>query len=785
MSPTFDAFVHSWPNAPWLTGTLAISAVIYLRGWYSLNRRDAERWHFGRLVAFLGGLTAIFMALASPIEPFASFLLQIHMLQHLLLMMVAPPLIWLGWPQFPILRGLPDAIRTYWVAPLFRWRPLRQAFAFLTHPFVAWPLYVGTTWMWHTPRGYELGLSQNNWHVVEHACFVASAMLFWYPVVRPYPSRPKWSRWLLFPYLLLADVQNTLLAAWLSFSSVVLYPYYSRVPRLGGLTALDDQAVAGVLMWVPGSIAYLLPLFWIGVGYLFDSQGGKARSQSKSQSTPRITTSPLLPIIDHRPATSFSSTFDLLHVPLVGPLLRWRFVRPVMQSLMAILSAIVILDGLHGPQLSPMNLAGVLPWIHWRGLLILSLLVAGNFFCMACPFTLPRQFASHWLPVGRPWPRRFRSKWLAAGLVAIFLWSYEAFALWDSPWVTAWIAIGYFMAAFLVDSIFSGAAFCKYVCPIGQFNFVQSLVSPLEVSVRRPAFCTSCKTKECIRGNGTIAGCEMDLFQPHKSGNLDCTFCLDCVHVCPHENVGVLAFVPGKTLWSDPFRSGIGRLGQRPDVAALVLVLVFGAFANAAGMVGPVVEWQAQLCSLLGDPPHLLVTMALYALAIIVLPLAIVSAAAMASSRWGALAGSWRDIATRFSFALIPIGFGMWLAHYSFHLFASWDTIIPATQRFAVDLGWSALGQPQWQYSCCRPAGEWILHLEILMLDFGLLLSLYTGFRIAETNTTCISQALKAFSPWALLIILLFAGGVWLVFQPMEMSGALPAIGPAIGHGMP
>ena len=78
--------------------------------------------------------------------------------------------------------------------------------------------------------------------VFEHVCFVASALLFWYPVVRPYPSRPKWSRWLLFPYLLLADVQNTLLAAWLSFSSAVLYPHYSQVPRLGGISALDDQA---------------------------------------------------------------------------------------------------------------------------------------------------------------------------------------------------------------------------------------------------------------------------------------------------------------------------------------------------------------------------------------------------------------------------------------------------------------------------------------------------------------------------------------------------------------
>ena len=106
---------------------------------------------------------------------------------------------------------------------------------------------------------------------------------------------------------------------------------------------------------------------------------------------------------------------------------------------------------------------------------------------------------------------------------------------------------------------------------------------------------------------------------------------------------------------------------------------------------------------------------------------------------------NWSSIATRYSFAFIPIGFGMWLAHYSFHFFTSFDTVIPATQRFAADHGWNVLGSPLLQCACCRPVAGWIPHLEILMLDFGLLLSLYTGFRIAETDTTHASQTLKAF----------------------------------------
>ncbi len=738
-----------------------------------MQRHDApaarERaLNVNHIAAFLGGLAALYLALASPIEPFAALYLQAHMVQHLLLMMVVPPLLWLGAPFFPLLRGLPAPVRIYWVAPLLRCRPLRRLGERLTHPLTALILFVAATWLWHAPPIYDLALRSSGWHYLQHVCFLGTAMLFWYGIVRPYPSRPRWSLWLLLPCLILADVQNTALSALFTFSSRPIYAYYAELPRPGG-SVIDDQAAAGVIMWVPGTLAFLLPIFGIGVRLLAGDKetGRRGDKETGTQGDKETRRQGRIPLAVVGSPVSLSPRLPVSLSPglLVGRFLQWPHARLVLQLPLLLLAALVIYDGLCGPQVAPMNLAGVLPWIHWRGFVILALLAVGNVFCLACPFQLPRTLARRWLPMGWAWPRRLRSKWLAVGLLAAFLWAYEAFSLWDSPWWTAWIAIAYFAAAFAIDGFFRGAAFCKYLCPIGQFNFVQSLISPLEVKVRDPEVCTRCTTKDCL------PACELNLYQPRKAGNMDCTFCLDCVHACPHDNIGVTASVPGHDLWRDPPRSGVGPLERRPDLAALVLVLTFGAFANAAGMVGPVLARRDAMVRWLGH--ELLVTTAFYAATLVALPLVSVGAAAMLGRRWGRVPASPLRVATRYAFALVPLGFAMWLAHYSFHLLTSWDAAVPACQRFAIDHGWTLLGEPAWSAGCCQSVAPWLPRLEIVCLDLGMLLSLYAGWRISLARTTGMRRAVAALVPWAALIVLLWAAGVWIVLQPMQMRGTL------------
>src|SRR5262249_48930773 len=118
--------------------------------------------------------------------------------------------------------------------------------------------------VWHLPKLYDLALQNPQWHAVEHACFFWSAILFWWPVINVWPGQPIWPRWTMIPYLLFSGMVNMALSAVLSFSDHVIYATYRVAPRLWGISALNDQASAGGIMWVPGSIIMLIPAAIIG-----------------------------------------------------------------------------------------------------------------------------------------------------------------------------------------------------------------------------------------------------------------------------------------------------------------------------------------------------------------------------------------------------------------------------------------------------------------------------------------------------------------------------------------
>ena len=257
----------SWAVEPVVVVPVIVSAALYVRGWSALSRRMPERFGVGRLVVFMAGLASIMIAASALLDALGHRFLQAHMVQHVLLMTVAPPLVWMGAPVAPMLMGLPTPIRRA-VARALASGAIRRLTDVLADPRVSWALFVAAFWTWHVPALYDLALRNDAWHHVEHACFFASGVLFWRPVILPWPARPLWPRWAMIPYLVLAEIQNGVLAAILTFSDRVIYGAYEAVPRTGGLSALDDQAMAGVIMWVPGSMVFLVSLLWLVVSAL-------------------------------------------------------------------------------------------------------------------------------------------------------------------------------------------------------------------------------------------------------------------------------------------------------------------------------------------------------------------------------------------------------------------------------------------------------------------------------------------------------------------------------------
>jgi len=252
-------FSNTWDLNHVVVWIMPVIAVWYTHGFRIVHRQMPSRYPVWRIVSLLAGVLVVFLAVASPLHAWGEMRLYLHMSQHMLLTMLAPPLLWCGQPVIPLLRALPPRLIKRLISPLLISTALRAIGRTITHPMVCWLALSSAIIVWHLPRCYELVLHSEFWHDVQHECFFVGALLFWWPVVDVWPSRSPWARWAMIPYLVSADLINTAQSAILSFSSQLLYPSYASVFHPAGFSPMADQALAGVVMWVPGSIAFLVP----------------------------------------------------------------------------------------------------------------------------------------------------------------------------------------------------------------------------------------------------------------------------------------------------------------------------------------------------------------------------------------------------------------------------------------------------------------------------------------------------------------------------------------------
>jgi putative membrane protein len=250
----------AWAWDPLIVLGLLIAALLYWRG--ATDEHGIQRWERW---CYWGGWWALVVALVSPLHPMGEVLFSAHMVQHEVLMLVAAPLMVLGRPLVPYLWGMPmgwrrgvgNSVKAAWVQSLWRW---------LTTPLNAWWIHAIALWGWHAPSLFQATVTSDLVHSLQHLSFLLSALLFWWALLRGRDAQMGYGMAVL--YVFSTGIHSSILGALLTFSPRVWYPIYSETTRVWGLTALEDQQIGGLIMWVPAGLVFLaagLALFakWI------------------------------------------------------------------------------------------------------------------------------------------------------------------------------------------------------------------------------------------------------------------------------------------------------------------------------------------------------------------------------------------------------------------------------------------------------------------------------------------------------------------------------------------
>jgi polyferredoxin len=480
----------------------------------------------------------------------------------------------------------------------------------------------------------------------------------------------------------------------------------------------------------------------------------------------------------NRPATR-GHAFDLLRLPGIRTLVNWRYARLILQIPLLLLALLSVYDGLTGSPLAGLNVATVSVWVHYRGVTALVLALFGNLFCAGCPLLLTRG-PSRWLRRALPqlsWPRFLRNKYLTLGLTVAFLFCYEAFALWSSPWLTAWLIIGYFVAALLTDSLFPAGTFCRYVCPLGNFNFALSGASPTIIQARDPSVCASCAGKYCVNGRettvegtldltglqtlpmlqtaplaaevtqGTFPGCETRLYVPTITGNQDCTLCLNCVRACPHDNVALVV--------RNPLRQALTER-PRPDLALLLTVLAWSGLINAFAMT-PSSFLLAQWLSVVLHTRNAPLLLALILLG----GLGLGTGLSLLVARLGRT--SLRQTAP----LMVPLALALWGGHYLYHFLLGASTLWPAVAHALIRLG-IPLPLPS---APTIPRADQTFWLQLALCEValgGTVWATIQRFRIMIDPSTTGPRMVPNAGPSVMLALLYTALSIWIFAQPMQ-----------------
>ncbi len=273
MTPLIRALLSTWEWRPDVTVVLVLLGTLYVVGWRRLRRRSQQPKLATkrRLAAYMSGLAILAISLLSPIDLLGSQLFFMHMIQHMLMMMVAAPLMWIGEP-FPIgLWGFPVKLRQRIGRGFAREANFRRLLTAATRPGVAWLAFICVFAGWHDPNAYNLAQGHGWVHNFEHISFFVGSLLFWWHIVGAGPHlHGRISVWARLAMLIGMIPINMIAGIVIATASEVIYTYYNTVPHIWGFTALEDQAIGGVIMWISGSEMVVWAVLFVLAGFSRD-----------------------------------------------------------------------------------------------------------------------------------------------------------------------------------------------------------------------------------------------------------------------------------------------------------------------------------------------------------------------------------------------------------------------------------------------------------------------------------------------------------------------------------
>jgi len=447
---------------------------------------------------------------------------------------------------------------------------------------------------------------------------------------------------------------------------------------------------------------------------------------------------------------------DLLErAPLLKRALKARAFQPTLMLLTLFVFTLAILTGIAGTPAGSRNFGIIFVWIVWWALLMIVLVpFFGRLWCTACPIPAPGEWLQRRAIVGRSpgkprtrgwrWPRRLKNMWLQnLGFLGMAVFST---IILTRPSVSAWLLLSFLLVGVIVSTLYKDRVFCRYVCPVGGFIGLYSLLSPIELRVADPTVCASHKSKDCITGNEFGYGCPWMVYPGSLTRNVYCGLCFECLKTCPRNNIA---------LNLRPFGSDLTVAKERRlDEAFKAFIMLGCALLYSAVLLGPW-GWLKSWANM-----DTLTHWALYALGLVTFNLALLpgmfALVVLLIRRITRQQRPFRQMFVDYAYALIPLGLAAWIA-FSFGFVLVNGSYALAVLSDPFGWGWDLFGTAGTPWT---PVGTRLIpFLQVGVLTAGLLFALNTAYQIARQHNPLHRPAFVATLPvggFAVLMTLTF-----------------------------